>query len=183
MGGWIMLNTPAARAYAALAILCLLIAASVAGWLVGIEQESDRRVAEVATLHQSYSDAAREATQDSLARLQASQILGDQITRRLQATEADLAAHKSETDREIKRLTTGRVCLSADAVRVLNARAEAGSRASSVPGTAGLSAAADAAGAASDTDVGLWISDARTRYSQCAERVNALIDFHEGKQP
>ena len=165
--------------YVAITGLVLLLLAWVGGCAHGESAEHDRRVAEVATLHQTYADAAREAAQDSVARLQAAHLRGDQVTRQLLSTEAALAASQTERDREIKRLTTGRVCLSADAVRVLNARAEGGGSTASVPSPASVSAAADAAGAATDTDIGLWASDARARYSQCAERLSALIDWFQ----
>ncbi|KAF7600156.1 MAG: hypothetical protein CGU28_04220 [Candidatus Dactylopiibacterium carminicum] len=53
-----------------------------------------------------------------------------------------------------------------------------------VPSATGLPAGEDATSAATDTDVGHWAADAKARYAKCAERLNALIDFHhpEGEQ-
>lgn len=159
-------------------VLCLLFACFVGGCQFGTEREHDRRVAEVATLKASHLDAELKALDENIATLQLAKTRGDELTRRLQSTEAALAEQKMETTREIKRLTTGRACLSAAAVRVLNARTTQSDGASSVPGAASSAAAADASGAASDTDVGLWAADARTLYRQCAERLDALIDWH-----
>lgn len=82
-----------------------------------------------------------------------------------------------EKDREIRRLTTGRPCLSAPVVRLLNLSAD------SQPGavsTAVAGADAGDAGFASDTDVAQWARLCRDRYDTCRGYLSELRLYFQG---
>ena len=168
--------TATLKAYLALFLLLLLMTAATLGYMAGKSREHDRRVAEVATLHQTYSDAAAEAAQGTISRLQSAKLTGDDLTQRLQVTEATLQVNQTRFEHEIKRATTGRTCLSADAVRLLNTGTESDRGAGRVPSATGSAAAADGA-AATDTDVAEWAALARRQFDVCRARLDALIDF------
>jgi hypothetical protein len=102
---------------------------------------------------------------------------GDALTAQVVALESERSKTAKEKDREIQRLTTGRACLGADVVRLLNAESAPGSGLK-LP-TAASGAAGSATGFASDTDVGLWAVDARTLYDTCRGRVDALREWRD----
>ena len=101
----------------------------------------------------------------------------DALEERLSAEEASRQTQALEHAREIKRLTTGRPCLNAGTVRLLNEPA-IGLRTPVLPAPASGAAAADAP-AASDTDVAGWIDGTRHQYDACRSRLDALIDWHQ----
>lgn len=113
-------------------------------------------------------------------RLRAALALGDALFNQLADAEKDRQKTALEHQREIKRLTTGRPCLSADVVGLLNGTGQGNS-------AAGLSAPADGAAAedgpfATDTDVAGWADNARRQYETCRDRLGALIDFNTGEK-
>ncbi len=171
-----MLDTSIARPWLAVAFLVCTLLAAIAGWQTGREQGQDRSTAAIATLKADQATQERQAAQAALDRLQQAQARGDALQARLAAEETNRQTQAQEHAREIKRLTTGRPCLNAGTVRLLNEPA-IGLRASTLPTTASGAAAADAA-AASDTDVAGWIDDAQRQYDACRDRLGALIDWH-----
>lgn len=78
-------------------------------------------------------------------------------------------------------LTTGRECLSAELVRVLNAGApDAELSADTGVAAAGSgAAAADSGHAASDADVNDWIEQVRAQYGVCRARIRAIGRFDQ----
>lgn len=54
------------KAWLTLFLIVLLICVAILGYMEGTNREHDRRVAEVATLHQTYSDAAAEAARRTI---------------------------------------------------------------------------------------------------------------------
>jgi len=172
-----MLDTSIARPWLAVAFLVWTLLAAIAGWQTGREQEQDRCTAAIATLKAYQATQERQAAQAALDRLQQAQARGDALQARLAAEETNRQTQAQEHAREIKRLTTGRPCLNAGTVRLLN---ESAGRpgAASVPAPAGWIAAADAA-AASDTDIAGWIDNAQRQYDTCRSRLDALIDWHQ----
>lgn len=84
---------------------------------------------------------------------------------------AAIAAQLGDARVRIRSLTTGRDCLSAAAVRVLNDGAASG-----VPAAASQSASAPQA-AATDQDVGDALAICRSGYSQLSEQLNAILDI------
>lgn len=157
----------------------MLCVATGGGWLLGREQMQDKwdadrlRQARVAAEAQA---AAVRAVQDRLA---AETARGEALSRRLLDAQTELDQQQQELNREIARSTTGRTCLDARTVGLLNA---AGHRDAARPGPMPQTASApDAApgAAATDTDVAHWASEARSRYDACRAQLDALIDFEE----
>ncbi|MBU9688542.1 MULTISPECIES: hypothetical protein [Betaproteobacteria] len=172
-----MLDTSIARPWLALAFLVWTLLAALAGWQTGREQEQDRCTAAIATLKADQATQERQAAQAALDRLQQAQARGDALQARLAAEETNRQTQAQEHAREIKRLTTGRPCLNAGTVRLLN-EPTGHSGTVPVPATTSGATAADAP-ASSDTDVAGWIDNARHQYDACRGRLDALIDWHQ----
>jgi hypothetical protein len=154
----------------------LLIAASLllGGWF-GYQishAELVRLQRDVAILGQKNTDAALRRYVQAAQR-------ADLLEGRLATSEAARLTQAEEHTREIKRLTTGRPCLNAGTVRLLNS--STGIWPVSLPETASRPAAEDAA-AATDTDVAEWIDHAIRQYDTCRDRLGALIDYEQGDQ-
>jgi hypothetical protein len=172
-----MLVTSIARPWLDVAFLVWTLLAAIAGWQTGREQEQDRCTAAIATLKAYQATQERQAAQAALDRLQQAQARGDALQARLAAEETDRQTQAQEHAREIKRLTTGRPCLNAGTVRLLN-EPTGHSGTATVPATTSGATAADAP-ASSDTDVAGWIDNARHQYDTCRGRLDALIDWHQ----
>lgn len=90
-------------------------------------------------------------------------------------TRDKLAALQADKRLKIYGLTTGRECLSAGAVRLLN------SPAGDVPSAA--SEPASAAGAfATDRDVGDALARCRGEHAKLSDQLNGILDIEEGRQ-
>jgi prophage endopeptidase len=120
------------------------------------------------------TQAAADA-QAALQRLQEAQARGDALTAALEATRTQNNRLSQEKTRAFQNQSTGRACLSLDALRVLN----------DAPGlsVAGLPAPTSSAAAASepvatDTDLGTWAIAAGAQYQACSNQLSALIDWH-----
>jgi len=162
-------------------LLPLIIVAALVffGFAGGAAFVAARKNAEIADIKRTQAENEVRVAQAASKRLEDAQALGDQLTQQLLDAEAARQKLAQEKNDEIRRLTTGRRCLDAAAVRVLN-NASTGSQPGALPETARQPAAEDGA-AATDTDVGLWISNAWDQYETCRGRLGALIDFEEGK--
>lgn len=101
-------------------------------------------------------------------------LLGDALSARLVQSESRLSQLTEEKDHEIRRLTQGRRCLDSAVVRVLND--SAGS--TRLPCAAAGDAVRADAPFATDTDVGLWATNARQRFDGCRTRLDAIADFY-----
>lgn len=141
------------------------------GWTA----ESWRKGAEIDRLKLAQKASSEQAALRAANELQAAVLLGDELSARLLKTESGLSQLAEEKDHEIRRLTTGRRCLDGAAVRVLNESTRAASPA--LPPAAGEPLRADAA-FATDTDVGGWANQARSRYDTCRARLDAIGDFY-----
>lgn len=118
---------------------------------------------------------AQQAAQVAIERdvLQAAQVRGDLLSAGLLTQAGQIVQLKQESIDAIKQATSGRVCLDAAALRVLDA----------APGIAVMPAPASSAAAAdgrfaSDTDVGTWAAEAGALFETCRARLDALIDWH-----
>ncbi|MCL2345152.1 MAG: hypothetical protein FWC58_04805 [Desulfobulbus sp.] len=149
-----------------------------AGWTVN----GWRKDLEIGRIQAEQQKQQGLALNDALFRLDAARKRGDALESRLAEAEAIRKTALEIHAREIKKLSTGRPCLDAGLVRLLNDPAAAGPAADPVPAPAGGAVAEDGA-AASDTDVALWISGAKGQYDACRDRLDALIDWHTGKSP
>ncbi len=118
------------------------------------------------------ADAKAYAAQKEYQRqVDALMVRANDLSARLAAAEGKIVTHTVEVIKYVPKYTTGKPCLSAGAVGVLQPGAGA-------PGDApGKPPAEDATPVASDTDVAYWIAGANQQYETCAARLNALIDF------
>lgn len=140
------------------------------------------------------TQAREEAAAERLARerLAEATTRGNTLSADLLRSEASIHQLQQEVSRAARSHTTGRECLSAAAVRVLNQPAP--TAADHVPAPSGR---ADAAGSppatdpdidsaapdgprASDSDIAGWIADARAAYDLCRGRLDQLITYEEG---
>lgn len=93
----------------------------------------------------------------------------------LEADETIIRNTTIERTKHVPQVTTGRDCLSAAAVRLLNNNAATGPTDSGKPADEGPTASA-----ATDTDVENWAIQAQGLYDTCATRLNRLIDIETG---
>lgn len=154
------------------------VIAAVAAWHDGHERAATAGAAELSAYRATVAEGQRQSAAAALKRLEAAQARGDALTLQLQQAEAQRLADNRGNADEIRRLTSGRACLSAGTVRLLNRGTARGAdpHAGPVPPAASEPAAADGA-AASDTDVALWADSARSQYDTCRGRLDALIDW------
>lgn len=153
--------------FLAIAALALALGAGFAGYSVGaakVERLERLRAEDVAT--------AATVTADMLI---AAEKKNDALAAQVAAAENDLARTLQEKNDALARLTTGRRCLDAAAVRVLN-----NERATPepLPETGGEPVSADAR-FATDADVGRWALGCRASYDACRGRLDAIRAFHE----
>ena len=178
-----MFSTPVitTRLNALLAALALAAATALVagsgGYALGHRLAKADGDAALAKVQRDNATLETKAAEAALARLQEAQARGDALEERLAVEEASRQSQALEHAREIKRLTTGRPCLNAGTVRLLNEPA-LGVRAPALPAPAS-GAAAEGAPAASDTDVAGWIDGTRHQYDACRSRLDALIDWHQ----
>lgn len=129
------------------------------GYATGLERESDRRDAQDA-------DQRQKAV-----------TLGNRLSGSLARKNAVTNANTQEVLKNVPNVTTGRKCLGASAVRLLNDPAPHLSTPAWKP------AAPPPSAEASDRDVAGWIATTRGQYKLVADQLNGLIDYVEGKEP
>lgn len=162
----------------AIAALAIAAAAFSAGWTV----QGWRGSAKLAALAEKTQQHARAAQQ--LAEANARHLVrvwerGDSLAAQLETQQTHINRLHQEHTHAIKRLTTGRPCLSAELVGVLNNTQPATTdRLDPVPTPPGQPVAVDAAPFATDSDVGHWAATARQQYAECSARLGALINWH-----
>lgn len=118
-----------------------------------------------------------EAKAAALAAKQAKeqQVKSDALTAKLMTQQKTINKLSKEKNDALYKITTGRDCLSARVLGVLNRGASALPETAQLP--AGTDTADPAAASATDTDVARWITDAQQQYSQAAAQCNALIEL------
>ena len=146
------------------------VAAAAGAWV----WQSNSYDAKLADMRSSIAESDRLRARAAATALQAAQVRGDVLTRDLLDREALINRISKEKRDAINRYTTGRPCLSADAVGVLNGTAGAGA---GVPPATGIPAATGG-GFATDADVGQWAAAAIAAHDTCRYRLDALIDWH-----
>lgn len=146
------------------------VAAAAGAWA----WQSNSYEAKLAAGRETVAETERLRSRAAATALQSAQVRGDVLTRDLLAREAAITKLSKEKRDALNRLTTGRPCLGADAVGVLNDPNGAGA---GVPPSTG-NTAATGGGFATDTDVGHWAAAARAAYDTCRTRLDALIDWH-----
>lgn len=174
---------PRLLAVALVGVLCFAAGWKTNGW---------RQEASLADLKKNWSAAVARTANEHARKLAAANVRGDELTLQLAERENALNTLEQEKNNEIARLVTGRRCLDAAVVGVLN-RERAGQPARAVPQAAGGAVRADgdtAAGAddgskaeryATDADVAGWIGTCQTRYDACRGRLDAIRRFYAGE--
>jgi hypothetical protein len=168
----------------AAALMVWTLLAAWGGWKTGREQAEARCAAMVATLRADHAQAVAEAHEKAAD----AQKMGEALAGQQLALEARNAKLGKERDDALRKITTGRACLGADAVRLLNA-ADTSAPGLRLPAPAGGLAGPPAAPSGdsgdwapgswtSDADVALWARFAREQYDLCRGRIDALNDFH-----
>jgi hypothetical protein len=99
-------------------------------------------------------------------------VLNNALSGRLAVAEGAIVTKTVEVVKYVPKHTTGRLCLSSDAVRLL----QPGDTARIGPTTSKPNAE-DASASASDTDIAYWVAAANKDYETCAVRLNTLIDY------
>lgn len=159
------------------------IAAAVAA-LAAWTAQGWRMDAALADLRNSHTQAQAELTDRNAKHLHRVWERGDSLSAQLAIQQAHITRVHQEHAHAIQTLTTGRACLSADLVRVLNnTQPPATDRPDPLPAPTGQPAATDASAFATDADVSTWAATARQQYAACAARLGALIDWHGPAQP
>jgi len=131
----------------------------------------------IAHLKADYAKQQAVAEAEARIRLEAAVARGNTLSSRLAQTESTLNKKTLEVSREIARLTTGRPCLGAAAVSLLN-----GGPAPKLSQASGQPVAEDGA-VATDTDIAWWIAGTQGQYETCRARLGALIDWWEPTAP
>jgi hypothetical protein len=159
-------------------IISLAIAAAVAA-LAAWTVQGWRMDAALADLRNSHTQAQAELTARNAKHLARVWERGDELATTLASQQTRINQLHQEHTHAINRLTTGRACLSADLVRVLNTTDPAATdRPDALPPPTSSPAATDAPAFATDADVGTWAATARRDYAECAARLGALIEWH-----
>ncbi|WP_199031706.1 hypothetical protein [Ralstonia sp. ASV6] len=159
--------------------LIALAVAAACGALGAWAFTRNHYTAEIADMKTTQATALATAEQTARERLEAEQKRGNVLSAKLATTEASLTKQTQELSNALSRLTTGRKCLDAPVVRVLNGTSS-GAASDDMHAATGTPDAADGP-AATDTDVAGWINHAKGQYETCRARLGALIDFEEGR--
>ena len=157
-------------------LLILVAGCSLGGLFLGGGAVNLFKNAQIAELKLEQTQAIQAAEQLYQQRYRAEIARGDALSNQLAKTEQSLTQRTLEVQRAIHHVTTGRACLSADAVRLLN---HADSDRLAVPNATGASVTENAA-IATDTDVAGWIGNTQGQYETCRARLGALIDYQQG---
>lgn len=106
---------------------------------------------------------------------------GTEQVAKVYSTRADNQIQYKEVIKYVPKYTTGRPCLSADAVRLLNS--ETPDTIERVPNHTETVVEKSTGNAASDTDIATWAAEARREYEDCASNLNAIVDLsnHQGE--
>lgn len=150
-------------------------AAALAAWTA----QGWRMDAALADLRNSHTQAQADLTERNAKHLARVWERGDELATTLASQQTRINQLHQEHTHAIKRLTTGRACLSAELVGVLNRTQPATTDGSdAMPTPTGSPASADAGAFATDADVGNWTASARHQYAECAARLGSLIEWH-----
>ena len=107
--------------------------------------------------------------------LEEAQFRGDGLSRELFATQQQIDQLKTEKLHALSQATTGRPCLNAPTLRLLD-QAPGLSVSGLPPATSGTAAASEPV--STDTDIAQWAADAGARFEVCRTRLDALIGWH-----
>lgn len=152
------------------AVFAVLIFA--AGWAV----EGWRKDAEIDRIKLAQANDRADAERATAAVITAALERYNELEARVAAAESTRDIALQETQDALRKITTGKPCLSGAAVRLLNQ--SNGIKPPDLPAAPGQPAGADAA-FATDTDVALWAAHARRSYDTCRGRIDAVREFFQ----
>lgn len=164
-------------AYGVIAALIFAAGWAVEGWRMG------KKISDIEKTHvESQLKSSAENTQA----LASANARADVLALKLAGWEVTLNAFAEEKNREISRLVTGRRCLDAGVVRVLNREiipSRSGGALSQTPGLvlrpdAAATAPADDREFATDNDVAQWVGVCKRSYDACRGRLEMISDFY-----
>lgn len=161
-----------------LASICL---SCVVGVVTGYTSAKKECKAQILRIERDAQEARASALEAINAKLKTETERGEKLSQQLINAESALNQKSQELRHEITRSTRGRACLDARTVRLLNNAGRDAAADDALPKTAGAPDAAHGA-AASDTDVAQWAAEARSQYELCRARLDALINYEEGRQ-
>ncbi len=173
--------------------LGMVLAGFGSGWYVA-HLQGDHSIAQLRQQIDARAQAQQQAIiklqQQAQAKQQAYEAAADAALTKAQSR-ADAANRQAlELTHEVEALTTGRTCLDARVVRVLNGSpaASADRTAPNVPAPAKQPAAAASAPAANpnvatDRDIVGWVIQVRAMYETCRARIDALRQWNESTTP
>lgn len=133
--------------------------------------------AEKLGLEAKYNSDVAATKQAALSRIQQANARSDSLQTALDISEQRRTITEKEMQREIQRNTTGRACLNARTVSLLNHRAATGGQATTLPAPSSQPAQ-DSSSVATDSDIANWANTAITQYGTCKDRLDALIAWH-----
>lgn len=152
------------------AVFAVLIFA--AGWAV----EGWRKDAEIDRIERAHAEQRARDAEVAAEEITAATKRGNELAARAAAAEATRDTALQETQDALRKITTGKPCLSGAAVRLLNQ--SNGIKPPDLPAAPGQPAGADAA-FATDTDVAQWAAYAIRSYDTCRGRLDAIADFYK----
>lgn len=154
----------------------VLFAALFACFGIGVWVGNSISSADTALQAKDFAEQKQAAVEAVLEKLISARAGEREALNRLATEQAERKKFALEKDREIRRLTTGRPCLAAPVVRLLNLPdgIEPGAVSAAVAGND-----AGDGGFASDTDVAQWSRVCRDKYNTCRGYLGALRRYYE----
>lgn len=146
---------------AILAAALVFLAAALGGFWAGHDWADTKHEAQRVRDIEAYNSA-----------IHAQIVHANKLADKLAKAESTIHTKTVEVIKYVPQVTTGKPCLDAAAVSLLQPGANPGIRP-----PAGKPPTEDATPVASDTDIAYWIADANGLYETCALRLNALIDW------
>jgi hypothetical protein len=148
----------------------------------------EARFTALQSAHEQALLAAQQAAVTALEKARAAEAVGEKLAQTQLALEAQNTKLEKEKENALRKITTGRACLSGGALRLLDAPPVPAGRVGLRPPPGGAFGAASAASAdsgdiadgyaASDTDIALWAAHAKNEYERCRGRLDALSAFY-----
>lgn len=155
-------------------IIVALIAALIfaAGWQI----EGWRKDAEIERIERAHAEQRARDAQAAAEEIAAATRRGNELAARVAAAEATRDTALQETQDALRKVTTGKPCLSGAAVRLLN---ESNGLKAAVPAVSSGEPARVDATVATDTDIAQWAANAIRSYDTCRGRLDAIADFYK----
>ncbi|MDD3938030.1 hypothetical protein [Rhodoferax sp.] len=168
------MSWPGAASAALIGLGCL-----GAGLYGGMRLQNAQLAKELAACHSDAAQAMQAGKTLERVRFEDALRAHDAATRTLQTSRQALAKQLEKTRRDLQTLTTGRACLDADAIGVLQRSPAFTPDAGAAMPTPARQPARAAAGVATDTDVAGWMATAADQYEACRARIRAIAQWEQ----